>query len=103
MRWGKDCERAACLHCGEVNPYRLTPKGWSTRKGLWKCCTCRKQFTVTVGTVFESSHTPLSKWMMAVYLLTASEKGMSAHQLFRMLDLQSYKSACFMGIDSATR
>jgi len=62
MRWGKD--GAVCPHCGGSDPYKLTPKATSKkpgRKGLYKCRACRKQFTVTVGTIFEDSHIPISK------------------------------------------
>lgn len=62
---------------------------------MWKCAGCREQFTVTVGTIFADSHIPLNKWLLAVHLLCASKKGMSAHQLHRMLRV-SYKSAWFM-------
>src|SRR3954447_24938662 len=80
-------------HCGESErkPYALKSK---TRK-LWKCAACRKQFTVTVGTIFEGSHVGLHKWMLAFYLLCSSKKGMSAHQLHRMLGV-TYKTAWFM-------
>jgi transposase-like protein len=70
-------------------------QGDSTRKGVWKCRACEKPFSVTVGTVFESSHVPLHKWLYATHLLTASKKGISSHQLHRMLDV-SYKTAWFM-------
>src|SRR5438874_1040255 len=81
-----------CPHCGnDERHYKLPNK---TRR-LWKCAACRKQFTVTVGTIFESSHIPLHKWLWAFFLLCSSKKGMSAHQLHRMLGL-SYKSAWFM-------
>lgn len=93
MRWPNG---PACPHCGGAEPYKLTPKpGSKTRKGLYKCKACRKQFTVTVGTIFEDSHIPLSKWLLAIHLLCASKKGMSAHQLHRMLGV-TYKSAWFM-------
>jgi transposase-like protein len=83
-----------CPHCGVVdNASRI--KGKSARPGLWFCGDCRKQFTVTVGTVFERSKVPLHKWLLAVHLLTSSKKGMSAHQLHRMLDV-TYKTAWFM-------
>jgi transposase-like protein len=62
---------------------------------LWKCAACRKQYTVTVGTIFEGSHISLNKWLLAFYLLCSSKKGMSAHQLHRMLGV-TYKSAWFM-------
>ena len=65
------------------------------RPGLWKCSGCRKTFRVTVGTIFEDSHIPLHKWMMAIHLMSASKKGMSAHQLHRMLGL-GYRAAWFM-------
>jgi transposase-like protein len=96
MRWGQG--GAVCPKCGAMEPYKLTPKPTSKkpgRKGLYKCRACRKQFTVTVGTVFEDSHIPISKWLLAIHLLCASKKGMSAHQLHRMLGI-TYKSAWFM-------
>src|SRR5688500_5267907 len=67
-----------------------------TQKGVWKCKPCGKQFTVTVKTIFEDSHIPLHKWLLAIHLLTSSKKGMSAHQLMRNLDIRQYKSAWFM-------
>ena len=90
IRWP---DGPVCPHCGESErkAYRLR----SETRRLWKCANCRKQFTVTVGTIFESSHIPLHKWLLAFHLLCASKKGMSAHQLHRMLDI-SYKSAWFM-------
>ena len=93
MRWPNG---PVCPHCGGADPYKITPKaGSTTRKGVYKCRACRKQFTVTVGTVFEGSHIPISKWLLAIHLLCASKKGMSAHQLHRMLGI-TYKSAWFM-------
>ena len=65
------------------------------RPGVYKCPDCEKQFTVTVNTIFEDSHIPLNKWLLAIHLLCASKKGMSAHQLHRMLGV-TYKSAWFM-------
>jgi transposase-like protein len=94
LRWGN--AGPVCPHCGGVDPYRLTPKaGSSTRKGVLKCRACRKQFTVTVGTVFEDSHVKLTKWLQAIYLIGASKKGISAHQLHRMLGV-TYRAAWFM-------
>jgi transposase-like protein len=97
LRWP---DGPVCPKCGEVNnAYRLEPKpskkGTHVRKGVWKCGGCRGQFTVTVGTIFEDSHIPLSKWLLAYHLLCASKKGMSAHQLHRMLKV-TYRSAWFM-------
>ncbi len=90
IRWP---DGPVCPHCGESErpPYKLPHK---TRK-LWKCAACRRQYTVTVGTIFEASHVPLNKWLLAFYLLCASKKGMSAHQLHRMLGV-TYKTAWFM-------
>jgi transposase-like protein len=69
--------------------------GNSVRPGLHYCGGCKKQFTVTVGTIFERSKVPLSKWWLAVHLLAASKKGMSSHQLMRMLGV-TYQTAWFM-------
>lgn len=83
-----------CPHCGNnKKSYRITGK--SARPGLLKCGACRKQYSVTVGTVFEKSHIPLNKWLLASYLICSSKKGMSAHQLHRTLGV-TYKSAWFM-------
>ncbi|MBC7871698.1 MAG: IS1595 family transposase [Chitinophagaceae bacterium] len=95
-----------CPHCeGKERIYTLdgvrskaskkNPEG-VVRHGLKKCGHCRKQFTVRVGTVFESSHVPLHKWFQAAHLLCASKKGISAHQLHRILEI-SYEAAWFMG------
>ncbi len=82
-----------CPHCGSWEPTAL--KGKAHRPGLYQCNDCRQQFTVTVGTLFERSKIPLSKWLMATYLLSASKKGMSTRQLSRMLGV-SVKSSWFM-------
>lgn len=87
---------AICPHCGNADPAKITGlKGKAHRPGLYQCAECREQFTVTVGTVFERSKIPLNKWMLAVHLMCASKKGMSAHQLHRMLGV-TYKTAWFM-------
>lgn len=65
------------------------------RAGLYRCGPCKRQFTVTVGTVFEASHVPLNLWLQAVYLLCSSKKGISSHQLMRTLEVQ-YRTAWFM-------
>ncbi len=80
-----------CGHCGVQNESRAL----SSRPGTYQCNACRKQFTVTVGTVFERSHIPLNKWLMATFLFCASKKGVSAHQMHRLLGI-TYKSAWFM-------
>lgn len=96
QRWP---DGAICPHCDSGEVYKLTPKtsrkGKHVRAGVYKCATCREQFTVTVGTIFEDSHIPLNKWLFAIHLLCASKKGMSAHQLHRMLGL-TYTTAWFM-------
>lgn len=83
-----------CPHCGSEDKATKL-KGKSTRPGVYKCKECRKPFSVSVGTLFERSHVPLHKWVLAFHLMSASKKGMSAHQLHRMLDVQ-YKTAWFM-------
>lgn len=89
-----------CPHCKNNGTdkaiYKLQPKaGSSTRKGVYKCGACRKQFTVTVGTIFEDSHIPISTWLMALFIMCASKKAVSSHQIHRMLDV-TYKTAWFM-------
>ena len=88
-----------CPKCGAVDRIGsldgVKDKKGRVRHGLKKCYHCRSQFTVRVGTVFESSHIPLHKWLQAAYLLAASKKGISAHQLHRILEI-AYKSAWFM-------
>lgn len=91
LRWPNG---PVCPHCGvEGEAYAL--QGASHRPGLLKCKACRKQFSVTVGTVFEKSKIPLNKWLLAVHLMCASKKAISSHQLHRMLGV-TYKSAWFM-------
>lgn len=91
VRWPDGAE---CPHCGTVGEATKL-KGKSTRPGVWKCRACRKPFSVTVGTVFERSKIPLNKWVLATYLMSASKKGMSAHQLHRTMGI-TYKTAWFM-------
>lgn len=81
-----------CPHCGFRGAYRIA--GEKARPGLCTCKSpaCRRQYTVTVGTIFEDSHLPLPVWFQAIYLMSASKKGMSAHQLHRMLGIP-YKTA----------
>ncbi len=109
LRWP---EGAICPKCGSVgNATRLANKTtrrvrklkdgtekvaeW-TRRGVHKCKDCGSQFTATVGTVFEDSHIPMHKWLLATHLMCASKKGMSAAQLHRMLGFGSYRTAWFM-------
>ena len=87
-------EGPVCPHCGVINEATLL-EGKSTRPGVYKCRPCQKPFSVTVGTVFERSKIPLTKWLLATELLTASKKDISSHQLSRMLGV-TYKTAWFM-------
>ena len=84
-----------CPHCGTTGDDITALNGKAHRPGVYQCNGCREQFTVTVKTVFERSKIPLSKWLAALFLLTASKKGVSAHQVHRSLQV-SYKSAWFM-------
>jgi ISXO2 transposase-like protein/transposase-like zinc ribbon protein len=110
VRWPQG---AVCPGCGVIGEsYRLNRREKTkeevikmiregkrirkVQKGLWKCRGCKKQYTVTAGTIFEDSHIPLHKWLLAIHFMSASKKGMSAHQLMRMLDIKQYKSAWFM-------
>jgi transposase-like protein len=94
-----------CPHCGVVDsayprtavrtkPSAKNPEG-KERYGLWKCRECRKQFTVRKGTIFEESHLPLHLWLQAIHLMVSSKKGISSHQLHRVLGI-TYKSAWFL-------
>jgi transposase-like protein len=80
-----------CPHCGSKKAWDI--KGASARPGVYECAECKKQFTVTVGTVMHGSHISIRQWLMAFCLMTSSKKGVSALQLQRNLGLGSYKSA----------
>lgn len=88
-----------CPKCGAVDRIKklegVKDKKGRVRLGLWKCYHCRGQFTVRVGTVFESSHVPLHKWLQAVFLMVSSKKGISSNQLYRTLEV-TLKTAWFM-------
>lgn len=81
-----------CPHCGSLNVHRMAGK---TQAGYFICNDCRDKFTCRTGTVMERSHIPVHKWLLAIHLMSASKKGMSAHQLHRMLGV-TYKSAWFL-------
>jgi transposase-like protein len=83
-----------CPFCGQLDKAKPLA-GKSMGAGWYHCPECRQKFTVRVGTLYERSHIPLHKWLLATHLIISSKKGMSAMQLGRMLDL-SYKSAWFM-------
>jgi transposase-like protein len=82
-----------CPHCGSFKATRL--EGAKHRAGLIQCNDCRQQYTVTVATVFERSKVPLFKWLLVNHLMCASKKGISAHQVHRMIGV-TYKTAWFM-------
>jgi len=93
VRWP---EGPICPHCGNSHPDRIakiTTK--SARPGLYYCNECKGQFTVTVGTVFERSKIPLTKWWMAAHMMNSGKNGVSAHEIHRNLGV-TYKTAWFM-------
>jgi transposase-like protein len=86
--------KPVCPKCGEIdNAGQL--KGKSTRPGVWKCYSCRKPFTVKVGTIFEDSHVKMHLWLQAIILIAGSKKGISSNQLHRVLGV-TLKTAWFM-------
>jgi len=82
-----------CPKCGSARVGKMA--GSSTRFGTYKCYRCRKPFTVKIGTLFESSHVPLHKWLRAIYLLSSSRRGVASNQLCEILEV-SPKTAVFM-------
>lgn len=86
--------KPVCPHCASGNTHRL--EGDSQRPGLIQCNNCLLNFTVTVGTVMESSHLPLTKWALAFHKMASSKKGISAKQMQRELNLGSYRTAWFL-------
>jgi len=91
-------EGPVCPHCGgveRISAIKPNPDK-KVRMGLKFCGQCRRQFTVRVGTIFEDSHLPMTKWLQAIYLICSSKKGISAHQLHRTLEI-TYKAAWFLG------
>ena len=93
LRWPNG---PVCPHCGNVDLARITSvKGKAHRPGLYQCTECTRQFTVTVGTVYERSKIPLKRWLMAIFMLNAGKKGTRAHQIHRQLGV-TYKTAWFM-------
>jgi transposase-like protein len=95
LRWP---DGPICPHCGNSAQDKIAKvegKKHSHRPGLYYCNECKGQFTVTVGTVFERSKVPLTKWWLAAHLLNSSKKGVSAHQIHRTIGV-TYKTAWFM-------
>ena len=90
-----------CPHCQNAGEKRISPlkapssRPRGVRKGVYFCGACRQQFTVTAGTVLERSHVPISKWLMALFLLCSSKKSLSANQIHRMIGV-TYKTAWFL-------
>jgi transposase-like protein len=97
IRWknGIVCPHCTCNDQSKFSDIAANPEK-KVRAGLRFCSACGKQFTCTVGTIFEDSHIPLRKWVIAWYLLCTSKKGISALQVQRMLDLGSYRTAWMM-------
>lgn len=94
QRWG---EHPACPRCGDTNVYQIMDRktGERSKRFLWDCRGCRKQFTARTGTVFEDSRIPLKHWCYGFWAACASKKGVSALQIKRQTGL-SYKSALFL-------
>lgn len=91
IRWP---DGPVCPYCGGMDRIKVLG-GKSMGPGWYHCGDCRKKFTVRVGSIFERSHVPLHKWRLAFQLMCSSKKGMSAHQLHRMLGV-TYQTAWFM-------
>src|SRR5580658_5592193 len=91
IRWPNG---AYCPFCGAFD-HVAKLGGKSMGPGWYHCRACRRKFTAAVGTIYERSHIPLTKWLLATHLMCSSKKGMSAHQLHRMIGLP-YKTAWFM-------
>lgn len=103
LRWPEG--QVVCPHCGVMDPKhyfiaarsgeRKTRTGATTYRRVWKCRHCSKQFSVLVGTIFESSKVPVSKWLLAMWLFSAGKNGVSALELQRHLGI-AYQTAWFM-------
>jgi transposase-like protein len=89
------CPHCKCNDQSKFSSIAANPDA-EVRAGLRFCSNCKKQFTVTIGTIFEKSHIPLRKWLIAFYLICSSKKGISALQLKRILELGSYTTALFL-------
>lgn len=97
IRWPKG---PVCPHCNaRRKSYRLAPKpskkNTHVREGVWKCASCRKQFTVRIGTAMERSHVQLSKWLLAIHLMCTSKEGISVRELQKLLCV-TYRTAQLM-------
>lgn len=97
IRWagGIKCPKCGCTAQRQFSTIAPNPEK-KVRAGLRYCAECKSQFTVTIGTIFEDSHIPLRKWLIAWYLVCSSKKGISSLYLQRALELGSYRTALFM-------
>lgn len=101
LRWSNGCSCPLCGGTEKIKPVKMMSKVSKTNpesvevKGYYHCGDCRRKFTVRTGTIYERSHVALNTWVLATHLLCSSKKGMSAHQLHRMLGV-TYKTAWFM-------
>src|SRR6202453_1553373 len=97
IRWqnGIVCPKCGCTGQRKFSTIAANPAK-KVRAGLRWCAECKSQFTVTIGTIFEDSHIPLRKWLIAFYMICSSKKGISSLQLQRNLNLGSYRTALFM-------
>ena len=86
-RWGEN--NAICPFCKSNHFCK------HNTRHIYTCMNCKKQYSVRIGTIFESSRLPLNKWYLAVYLFTSLKKGISSHQLSKYLSI-TQKSAWFM-------
>jgi hypothetical protein len=96
MRWP---DGVRCATCGGKDISRITSKSKKQKqRKLYQCLevTCKQQFTVTSGTIFHDTHLPLTKWFLAVALITDAKKGISANQLQRHLRIGSYRTAWYL-------
>lgn len=93
IRWPKG---PACPHCGSMRVVRIQAKSEKVRDGVIRCNDCRKQFTVTVGTIMHRSHITLRQWVQGFYSMCSHKKGVSALQLQRNLGLHTYRATWFL-------
>jgi transposase-like protein len=99
LRWS---DGPVCPHCGSIDSAHLinsaerkTRKGHRTYRREWTCQGCKQQFSVLVGTIFESSHVPLAKWLLALHMMCSNKNGVAALEIKRTLNV-AYKTAWFM-------
>lgn len=101
LRWA---DQPVCSHCGSTKVYFLTPKngvsratrtGSTSQRRVWKCGSCRKQFSVLTGTIFESTKISLRKWLFVLFEMVSNKNGIAAREIERKYDLTA-KSAWFM-------